>query len=361
MTEVRGQITNGNQEDEDTFEQDLHDMLKDAPNLDLNSSNVLSGNQRTTTYSKDDSSPRIPSSLPQTSIPRSYSVPPATTNVPLASPQRNGDGNNAGNAGSGRAKALISNSATKLEVWKAWGINTYKCTRQMISEKLGKGSRTVDLELESQIEVLRDTQRKYANILRLARALTSHFFHVVQTQRALGESFSDMSQKSPELQDEFTYNAETQRALCKNGETLLGAMNFFTSGVNTLCNKTMEDTLTTVKQYETARIEYDAYRADLEALNLGPRDAFNQPRIEEAQRKFHAHKEKFDRLRADVGIKLKFLEENKVKVMHKQLLLFHNAVSAYFSGNQTELEATLKRFNIKLKQPNAGKPSWIEQ
>jgi hypothetical protein len=44
---------------------------------------------------------------------------------------------------------------------------------------------TVDSELESQIEVLRDTQRKYANILRLARALTSHLYHVIQTQVAL--------------------------------------------------------------------------------------------------------------------------------------------------------------------------------
>lgn len=40
----------------------------------------------------------------------------------------------------------------------------------------------MDVELEGQIEALRDTQRKYANILRLARALTSHFYHVVQTQ-----------------------------------------------------------------------------------------------------------------------------------------------------------------------------------
>jgi hypothetical protein len=46
--------------------------------------------------------------------------------------------------------------------------------------------------------------------------------------------------------------------------------------------------------------------------------------------------------------------------MHKQLLLFHNAISAYFSGNQVALEATLKQFNIKVKSPNAGIPSWIE-
>ena len=37
-------------------------------------------------------------------------------------------------------------------------------------------------DLERQIELLRDTQRKYSNILRLSRALASHFYHVVQTQ-----------------------------------------------------------------------------------------------------------------------------------------------------------------------------------
>ncbi len=56
----------------------------------------------------------------------------------------------------------------------------------IVFHRFGKGTRTVDVELEGQIEALRDTQKKYANILRLARALTNHFYHVVQTQRALG-------------------------------------------------------------------------------------------------------------------------------------------------------------------------------
>ena len=71
---------------------------------------------------------------------------------------------------------------TKFESIKSWTISTYKCSRQTLFEKLGKSSRTVDSELEAQIESLRETQRKYANILRLSRALTSHFYHVIQTQ-----------------------------------------------------------------------------------------------------------------------------------------------------------------------------------
>ncbi|XP_066106927.1 arfaptin-2 [Saccopteryx bilineata] len=249
----------------------------------------------------------------------------------------------------------------KFDIVKKWGINTYKCTKQLLSERFGRGSRTVDLELELQIELLRETKRKYESVLQLGRALTAHLYSLLQTQHALGDAFADLSQKSPELQEEFGYNAETQKLLCKNGETLLGAVNFFVSSINTLVTKTMEDTLMTVKQYEAARLEYDAYRTDLEELSLGPRDAGTRGRLENAQATFQAHRDKYEKLRGDVAIKLKFLEENKIKVMHKQLLLFHNAVSSYFAGNQKQLEQTLQQFNIKLRPPGAEKPSWLEE
>jgi len=77
---------------------------------------------------------------------------------------------------------------------------TRQCTKQLISERFGRGSRTVDLELETQIELLRETKRKYECVLQLARALTNHFYSLVQTQHALGDAFADLSQKSPELQ-----------------------------------------------------------------------------------------------------------------------------------------------------------------
>lgn len=55
------------------------------------------------------------------------------------------------------------------------------------------------------------------------------------------------------LQEEFGYNAETQKLLSRNGETLLGAINFFISSVDTLVDKTIEDTMINIKQYELAR------------------------------------------------------------------------------------------------------------
>ncbi|XP_029909559.1 LOW QUALITY PROTEIN: arfaptin-1 [Myripristis murdjan] len=259
------------------------------------------------------------------------------------------------------ADDLKNPAMEKLDLVRKWSINTYKCTRQILSEKLGRGSRTVDLELEAQIEVLRDNKKKYEHVIKLAQTLASQLSQMMQTQRQLGDAFADLSLKSPELHEEFGYNADTQKLLSKNGETLLGAINFFISSVNTLVDKTIEDTMINIKQYEVARVEYDAYRTDLEELNLGPRDASTMPKIEQSQQQFQIHREKYERMRNDVSIKLKFLEENKVKVLHNQLILFHNAIAAYYAGNQQQLEQTLKQFHIKLKMPGGETPSWLEE
>ncbi|XP_042316194.1 arfaptin-2 isoform X1 [Sceloporus undulatus] len=349
--------------EDDGLEQDLQQVMVSGPNL--NETSIVSGGYGGTAEGIIPTS-AIKSSFAPSHPPRGPLISPSPSAAARMGSQGDHDSGSSlhhqphpGPAGDEAATRGVA--VEKFDIVKKWGINTYKCTKQLISERFGRGSRTVDLELETQIELLRDTKRKYECVLGLARALTSHFYSLVQTQHALADAFSDLSQKSPELQEEFGYNAETQKLLCKNGETLLGAVNFFVSSINTLVNKTMEDTLMTVKQYETARLEYDAYRTDLEEVNLGPRDAGTLCRLEAAQASFHAHRAKYEKLRADVAVKLKFLEENKVKVMHKQLLLFHNAISAYFAGNQTQLEQTLKQFNVRLKSPGADKPSWLEE
>lgn len=66
------------------------------------------------------------------------------------------------------------------------------------------------------------------------------------------------------------------------------------------------------------RLEFDAYRSDLEELSLGPRDAAAMVRIEMAQHDYQVHRDKYERLRSDVTIKLKFLEENKVCIKKKK-------------------------------------------
>jgi hypothetical protein len=57
---------------------------------------------------------------------------PSTVPTTPISPTQNGD------------PTVIKAQQSKIETIKNWSISTYKCTKQLMFEKLGKTSRTVD-------------------------------------------------------------------------------------------------------------------------------------------------------------------------------------------------------------------------
>lgn len=247
-----------------------------------------------------------------------------------------------------------------------------------MNEKLGKCQRTIDSELETEIEKLRETQRRYSQILKVAKDMSSMYSSLVGQQIMLYETLSDLALRDktkaaqpPEppasantvtspsgeesnninlsLSSDFRQNADMLRIVAKNGEKLVLALRFFCSNLSTLVNKTIEDTIITIRSFEQARLEYDAERSSVANL-LPAQAAVTNPE------KLIAARSKYERLRQDVSIKLKFLEENKAKVMHKQLVLFHNAFTAFASGNSSSLDGTLKQFSIK-----PPSQSWLEK
>lgn len=212
----------------------------------------------------------------------------------------------------GRQSSRSRSSGTS---FKEWSVHQIKVTKQLVSERFGRGLRTVDVDLETRIESLRETQRKYAQLMSLMQQFTATFGHVLDTQKSLAEHFAFMSVRAPELHTEFHYNAETQKVVARNGDALLAAANFFVSNMHTICAKTMEDTLQTVKTYESARLSYDAYRTELEELReksqTSQKAAAHLPGL---AAEFEKHKKKFEQLRHDVDVKLKLLDENKVSM-----------------------------------------------
>jgi len=273
-----------------------------------------------------------------------------------------GAGSGIGVAVCGSGLSQLVNAQSKIDSLKTWGVSAYKCTRQAISERLGKVTRTVDAELEQNITTLRDLQTQYDHLLTLARSLLSHFHQVQTSQQSISECLTDFAKLEPDLRDEFLKNAETQKIIAGNGLALEAALNFFISTLATLCQKTIEDTMLTVRNYETARLEYDAYRYDYEAIQQSPvRGSDHQGRLMEAEHALLQQKQRYEQLRDDVQVKMRFLHENKVKVMKKQLLLLHNATSAYFGGNQKSLEAALQQFNLKpVSSSTNSSSSWLE-
>lgn len=144
------------------------------------------------------------------------------------------------------------------------------------------------------------------------------------------------------LADDFKKNAMTLSAAVKNGEKLLAALNFFCANLSTLINKTIEDTLATVKQYESARLEYDAEKNSLNFISPTAQSSMTY-----SSEKLELARMRYEQLKEDVQIKMQLLEENTTKVMHKQLLIFNGAFASYTSGNTAALDATLKQFSIR--------------
>lgn len=258
--------------------------------------------------------------------------------------------------------ANIPNRHTPMDSFREWSLSTYKCTKQLINEKLGKCSRTVDADLEIEIEKLRDTQHKYENILKLSRDMYNQYSLMVTTQNSMSEHLNELalretksstmtnadnSDRNTNLSHDFKQNAETMKSIAKNGDKLLMALRFFISNLSTLIYKTIEDTIITIKAFEAARLEYDAERNSVNGLLCAnPGQSSNTMNADHSD-KVKQVKWKYERLKEDIIIKMKFLEENKAKVMHKQLVLFHNAFAAFASGNAAALDSTLKQFSIR--------------
>ncbi|CAH8490661.1 unnamed protein product [Heterobilharzia americana] len=251
------------------------------------------------------------------------------------------------------------NLHSRLENLKHWGVNTLKCTKQIIEEKLGTASVTFDQELEDRISSLRNMHRQYKILHNLAQKLADSFRETIGHQL-----------QQPELSNEFTYNTETQRIVISNGEKLLASLDHFVNSLGTLIGHAFTDTWDTVASMYSARIEYDAYRNEANQLkNKKPVNDNNNTGItvqktqyitdqihddRHIQSRLEAACGRYAELKKVVCCKLEFLQDNRLRVMQHQLMLLHNATSAFFSGNNYQLEQILNEYKIKLPNNQNG-------
>ncbi|CAL8326066.1 unnamed protein product [Lota lota] len=264
-------------------------------------------------------------------------------------------------AGSKLVVIPCNNRTAVSEKLRKWTITTYMCTRQTLLERLGTGSRTVDLDLEPQLEDLSVDQQRYSHLTKLADTLANQMAQFSVTQKSLGNAFADLSVKSPTLHVEFGVNADVQHFLSKRGEEQAVAVGSFSSEINTLVSRTIEDTMMNVKQYHSHRVEYDAYRCDLEELNLGPRDVSTQSKLEQAERNLQNQRKRYLKSRDDLSVKLQLLKENKVKVLQRQLLLLQSAGASHNLSCHQHLQDKLQERSMQLDSCSALNPlSWLE-
>lgn len=238
-----------------------------------------------------------------------------------------------------------------------WSTSTYRWTRQLFVEGLGYGSHTVDLQLRSEIITLYQLRRQYKGICSIVTKLAANFEQVLATQQELGNAFRLMSIQDEYLTKEYQCNTELQSILHRNGCSLLATMKSFVSGIHTLCNQTMVDTLWTSKQLNYARIQYDALKSEFDAFRSKNSDC---QKLRDLERNLEEQREKYENLKENLQVKLKLLHEHRISVMHQRLESFQTAMKDYFAGNSVpELDDILHSTRASLT--SADLSSWLEQ
>jgi len=244
---------------------------------------------------------------------------------------------------------VVTAEQPKMEVIKKWTVQHYKYTKQLLTERMGHATKTVDKELDDRIEELRQSKLQYGTLLKESRILLTRFEAVVKSHREMRAQFQGLIAQTPSLQHELQTNATTQSILERNGEALLGAIRMFADTLSTLVNVTMQDTLITVRNYENARVEYDAYRNEISTLTNQPQTEASKNKLLELQVIFEGRRQRWEALKCDTHTKLNLLNENKLMVVKQQLNLFNSATLAYFSGNGEKLSEVLAEYHIKTK------------
>ncbi|KAJ1352953.1 hypothetical protein KIN20_009469 [Parelaphostrongylus tenuis] len=139
--------------------------------------------------------------------------------------------------------------------------------------------------------------------------------------------------------------------IANHAAALDNCLRYFQSAVETLYEKTIVDTLETINATEAARIEFDVCRHELEALHS--QATASPTAIHVAGEKATVQRDKYERLKDDVRVKLRLLEENRIKVMTKQLERLQTALAAYFSGNAELLAVAIEELR-SLNVPNSS-------
>jgi len=216
-------------------------------------------------------------------------------------------------------------------------VQSYKHTKHAVYEHLGKVERTVDSDLDGRIESLRELNRCYQEVLATATAYTNFFAQGINMQRNLSEALTKLASREDSLNKELNSSGTLMLSLHKNGEELLRRLSYLVSSLDVLTNKTIVDTLTTIERHDKSRMEYDMSRHEWNALRKDPNA---QPQaIDEAEKACNAQLEKYSQLKSDVRVKLTLLEENRIKVMRKQLALIQSSLHSCLSDNLKAIDS----------------------
>lgn len=239
--------------------------------------------------------------------------------------------------------------------FKKWTVMQFRVTRQYVSERAGWSGRTVDLKLTERVAKIRSSRNVYEALAFQAIRMHDTLLAMEKTHLEMAYLLSDMaalnSQMPAPLRPMMKCTSSAHLSVIGRNTMLVTALESFVSSISTLIQVAIDDTLAQVPNYKSVRLEYDAYRNKLERVKKtteGTAAAYRQEMIKYAEDEFKPRLEKFMAVRREMLIRVRFLEQNEVSAMRKQLVLLQNAMCAFFSGDNDTMRKCLKDFHIRV-------------
>jgi len=205
---------------------------------------------------------------------------------------------------------------------------------QQLGEKYGKRQGTVDQEVQQKLSTLHFRKEMYRQLKDAASAYTKNIEAMAQSQKVLGEKMREFSMKTPELSDYLNEIGDTQCRITQEEIRMVQASQRFSSGLETLVDKTIKDVLETAEQLNNTRLELDAYRNTLEANPYSPNV--------EITHKSNVARDQYARQREKLMVKLELLDENRTRVLHENLKNLEQAQQEYYRNCDTIVDPVEK-------------------
>ncbi|ESO05369.1 hypothetical protein HELRODRAFT_171761 [Helobdella robusta] len=182
---------------------------------------------------------------------------------------------------------------------------------KMNQESLGYSNKTVDEDVERLISSLMTSKQQCEKLITKAQNISRALLHLSEASKDFGMFLSETSLKQlVDYKEEMACTGECFRYMNKNTSLLEGVLNMFISNMSTLSSKALGDALLSVRQYDSCRIEYDAYRTEYERTTKMVN--VSEEKVKLAKMRFDECTQKFNRSRDDIIVKIKMVEDNKI-------------------------------------------------
>lgn len=193
---------------------------------------------------------------------------------------------------------------------KIEALKQLRITKQFVGERYGSASKTIDQEVNDKMQTMTYRRDRYQKLQTAAEAMWKDYNKFCKSQLAFGECLREIGAMTPEISETLITVGETQSRVANTAQPMLLSLSRFSSGIQTLVEKTMQDSLQSASRLNTTRLEYDGLRQELDQQRVRHMGA--NP---ELQHKFHTCQELYARQREELLVKLQLLDENRVRVL----------------------------------------------